>query len=106
MAANRRRRFTPVATAVAAVALTAPLATGCEFGDTLDCLTDAEQITDSITAINKARAVAIEDPTRPEESIATIEGASTRSTTRRTTARSTTRSRTSTRRSRTTTTPS
>ncbi|WP_329331306.1 hypothetical protein OG866_00765 [Streptomyces sp. NBC_00663] len=73
MAASRRRRLTSLATAVAAVALTASLATGCEFDDTLDCLTNADEITDSITAINKAGADAIDDPTRTEESLDTIE---------------------------------
>ncbi|MDT7846727.1 hypothetical protein [Streptomyces justiciae] len=73
MAASRRRRLTSLATAVAAVTLTASLATGCEFGDTLDCLTNADEITDSITAINEAGADAIDDPTRTEESLETIE---------------------------------
>ncbi|WP_330350459.1 hypothetical protein [Streptomyces sp. NBC_00582] len=74
MAVNRRRRRTAViASAAAALALTTGLLTGCEFGDTVDCLSDASDITDSITAINRAGADAIEDPTKTEDSIATIE---------------------------------
>ncbi|MCX5095680.1 hypothetical protein OOK36_43995 [Streptomyces sp. NBC_00365] len=73
MAVDRRRRFTALATAAAAVTLTAALATGCDPNDSLDCLTDADSIGDSITAINQAGADAIEDPTRTEDSITTIE---------------------------------
>ncbi|MEU1179100.1 hypothetical protein ABZ464_15885 [Streptomyces sp. NPDC005820] len=68
-----RRRTAVIASAVAALALTTGLLTGCEFGDTVDCLSNADDITDSITAINKAGADAIEDPTKTEDSIATIE---------------------------------
>ncbi|MGW0869023.1 hypothetical protein ACWD3Z_00895 [Streptomyces sp. NPDC002740] len=75
MAVNRRRgrRTAVIATAAAALALTAGLLTGCEFDDSVDCLSNADDITDSITAINKAGADAIEDPTRTEDSIDTIE---------------------------------
>ncbi|WP_406444542.1 hypothetical protein OHB00_46780 [Streptomyces sp. NBC_00631] len=73
MAADRRRRFTALATVAAAVTLTAALATGCNPNDSLDCLTSADSIADSITAINKAGADAAKDPTRTEESITTIE---------------------------------
>ncbi|MFF1444729.1 hypothetical protein [Streptomyces sp. NPDC058295] len=75
MAVNRRRgrRTAVLATAAAAFALTAGLLTGCEFDDSVDCLSNADDITDSITAINKAGADAIEDPTRTEDSIDTIE---------------------------------
>ncbi|MEU9311012.1 hypothetical protein [Streptomyces sp. NPDC048256] len=75
MAVNRRRgrRSAVIATAAAAFALTAGLLTGCEFDDSVDCLSNADDITDSITAINKAGADAIEDPTRTEDSIDTIE---------------------------------
>ena len=73
MAVDRRRRFTVLATTAAAVVLTAALATGCDPDDSLDCLTNADTIADSITAINKAGADAIQDPTRTEESISTIE---------------------------------
>ncbi|MGW6922153.1 hypothetical protein ACWGA9_12875 [Streptomyces sp. NPDC054950] len=75
MAVNRRRgrRTAVISTAAAAFALTAGLLTGCEFDDSVDCLSNADDITDSITAINKAGADAIEDPTRTEDSIDTIE---------------------------------
>ncbi|WP_328875455.1 hypothetical protein OHT76_38250 [Streptomyces sp. NBC_00287] len=73
MVAKRRRRITAIAMAVAAVTLTAGLATGCEFDDSLDCLSNADTIADSITAIHEAGADAIEDPTRTQESIDTIE---------------------------------
>ncbi|MFK0157659.1 hypothetical protein ACIQVK_37035 [Streptomyces sp. NPDC090493] len=73
MAVDRRRRFTVLATTAAAVALTAAFATGCDPDNPLDCLSDADTIADSITAINKAGAEAIEDPTRTEESITVIE---------------------------------
>ncbi|MFG3026747.1 hypothetical protein ACGFZQ_51190 [Streptomyces sp. NPDC048254] len=73
MTVRRRHRITAVATAAAAVALTATLTAGCEFDDSLDCLSNADTIADSVTAINKAGADAIEDPTRTQESIDTIE---------------------------------
>ncbi|MEU9456169.1 hypothetical protein [Streptomyces sp. NPDC048277] len=73
MAVNRRRRSTAVATAVAAVALTAGLATGCDPTDSFDCISNADTIADSITAINKAGADAAKDPSRTQESIDTIE---------------------------------
>ncbi|WP_217561860.1 hypothetical protein [Streptomyces sp. GbtcB6] len=73
MTARRRHRVTAVATAAAAVALTATLAAGCEFDDSLDCLSSADTIADSVTAIHTAGADAIEDPTRTQESIDTIE---------------------------------
>jgi hypothetical protein len=73
MAVDRRRRFTALTTAAAAVTLTAALATGCNPDDSLDCLTNADSIADSITTINRAGADAIKDPTRTEESITTIE---------------------------------
>ncbi|MFI7502750.1 hypothetical protein ACIBVL_30605 [Streptomyces sp. NPDC049687] len=75
MAVNRRRRrrTAVVASAAAALALTTGLLTGCEFDDSVDCLSNADDITDSITAINKAGADAIEDPSKTEDSITTIE---------------------------------
>ncbi|MGW2049731.1 hypothetical protein ACWCPF_31795 [Streptomyces sp. NPDC001858] len=75
MAVNRRRgrRTAVIATAAAALALTAGLLTGCEFDDSIDCLSNADDITDSITAINRAGADAIEDPTKTDDSIDTIE---------------------------------
>ncbi|MFD3588212.1 hypothetical protein [Streptomyces sp. NPDC058683] len=73
MTTRRHHRITAVATAAAAVALTATLATGCEFDDSLDCVSSADTIADSVTAIHQAGADAIEDPTRTQESIDTIE---------------------------------
>ncbi|WP_327313442.1 hypothetical protein [Streptomyces sp. NBC_01235] len=75
MAVNRRRgrRTAVIATAAAALALTAGLLTGCEFDDSIDCLSSADDITDSITAIHEAGADVIEDPTKTEDSIGTIE---------------------------------
>jgi hypothetical protein len=71
--ARRRHRITAVTTAAAAVALTATLAAGCEFDDSLDCLSSADTIADSVAAIHRAGADAIEDPTRTQKSIDTIE---------------------------------
>ncbi len=78
MSANRphRRRFTRLATAVAAVALTAGLATACEpddFDNSLDCVSDADTISDSLKAIHEAGWDAAKDPSRTNESIDTIE---------------------------------
>ncbi|MFF7474241.1 hypothetical protein [Streptomyces sp. NPDC008092] len=73
MAVDRRRRTTALATAAAAVTLTAALATGCDPDDSLDCLTNADSISDSITAINQAGADAAKDPARTADSITTIE---------------------------------
>ncbi|WP_329530390.1 hypothetical protein OG568_04565 [Streptomyces sp. NBC_01450] len=73
MTARRRHRITAVTTAAAAVALTATLAAGCEFDDSLDCLSSADTIADSVAAIHRAGADAIEDPTRTQKSIDTIE---------------------------------
>ncbi|MER5516606.1 hypothetical protein [Streptomyces sp. NPDC002763] len=73
MTVRCRHRITAVATTAAAVALTATLAAGCEFDDSPDCLSNADTIADSVTAINRAGADAIEDPTRTQESIDTIE---------------------------------
>ncbi|MFC4504747.1 MULTISPECIES: hypothetical protein [Streptomyces] len=70
---RRRRRTAVLASAAAAVALTTGLLTGCEWDDSIDCLSNADDITDSITAIHKAGADAIEDPTRTQDSIDTIE---------------------------------
>jgi hypothetical protein len=75
MAVNRRRgrRTTALASTAAAVALAAGLLTGCEAGDSLDCLSHADDITDSITAIHRAGVDAIKDPAKTEKSIDTIE---------------------------------
>ncbi|WP_217235262.1 hypothetical protein [Streptomyces sp. AC555_RSS877] len=78
MSANRprRRRFTRLASAVAAVALTSGLAAACEpddFDNSLDCVSDADTISDSLKAIHEAGWDAAEDPSRTNESIDTIE---------------------------------
>ncbi|MDL5203138.1 hypothetical protein [Streptomyces sp. ALI-76-A] len=77
MSANRRRRrVTRVATAVAAVALTAGLATACDpddFDTSLDCVSHAGTISDSLKAIHEAGWDAAKDPSRTDESIGTIE---------------------------------
>ncbi|MFJ9563866.1 hypothetical protein ACIRQQ_28020 [Streptomyces fuscichromogenes] len=73
MSINRRRRLTALATAAVAVALTAGLTTGCDPTDSFDCLSNADTIADSITAINKAGADAARDPGQTQESITTIE---------------------------------
>ncbi|MFF2852026.1 hypothetical protein ACFVT5_37705 [Streptomyces sp. NPDC058001] len=81
MPANRRpgRRNTAVATAVAAVVLTAGLTTGCdevngsEVNRSLDCLHNAGTTADSLKTIHEAGLDAANDPTRTEESIGTIE---------------------------------
>lgn len=57
-AANRRRRITVIATTAAAVALTAGLVTGCEGGDdALDCLGNADTISDSLKAIHDGDSI-------------------------------------------------
>jgi len=76
MTANRRRgrRIATIVTAVAAVALTAGLATGCEnIDDSLDCLKNADTISDSLKAIHEAGLDAAKDPSRTDESIDTID---------------------------------
>lgn len=78
MSANRtrRRRITSIATTVAAVALTAGLATACDpddFDNSLDCVSNADTISDSLKAIHDAGRDAAEDPSRTDESIDTIE---------------------------------
>ncbi|MFI5680599.1 hypothetical protein [Streptomyces cellulosae] len=76
---RNRRRITTIATAVAAVTLTAALATACDpddvdtVGTSLDCVSDADTITDSLKAIHEAGWDAATDPTRTDESIDTIE---------------------------------
>ncbi|MER5799796.1 hypothetical protein [Streptomyces mirabilis] len=75
MAADRRRgrRVATLATTLAAVALTAGLATGCDGVDnSLDCLRNADTIADSLKAINEAGLDAAKDPTRTDKSIETI----------------------------------
>ncbi|MFE2970321.1 hypothetical protein ACFXKC_43060 [Streptomyces sp. NPDC059340] len=75
MAADRRRgrRVATLATTLAAVALTAGLATGCDNVDnSLDCLHNADTIADSLKAINEAGLDAAKDPTQTDKSIETI----------------------------------
>ncbi|NGO11445.1 hypothetical protein G5C60_28535 [Streptomyces sp. HC44] len=78
MTANRRRarRTAVIATTVAGVALTAGLVTGCDpdsIDNSLNCLQNADTISDSLKAIHEAGLDAAKDPTRTEESIDTIE---------------------------------
>ncbi|MGY4981836.1 hypothetical protein ACWCYL_32650 [Streptomyces sp. 900105755] len=74
MAVERRRRTTALATAAAAVALTAALATACTPSDaSLDCLGEADSVADGITAVDRAATDAVKDPARTAESITTIE---------------------------------
>jgi hypothetical protein len=63
-------------TAVAAVTLTAALATACapdDVDNSLDCVSNAETIADSLKAIHEAGVDAAKDPTRTGDSIDTIE---------------------------------
>ncbi|MFE4756624.1 hypothetical protein ACFRIB_41605 [Streptomyces mirabilis] len=76
MAAARRRgrRVATLATTLAAVALAAGLATGCDRVDnSLDCLQNADTIGDSLKAINEAGLDAAKDPARTDKSIETID---------------------------------
>ncbi|KUO19684.1 hypothetical protein [Streptomyces dysideae] len=71
---TNRRRIATLATTVAAVALTAGLATGCEDLDTtLGCVQHADTIADSVKAIHEAGLDAAKDPTRTDEAIDTID---------------------------------
>jgi hypothetical protein len=72
----RRRRSLAVVTALTAVALTAVLVTGCDPDDvdnSLDCVSNADTIADSVKAIHEAGWDAVKDPSKAEESIATID---------------------------------
>jgi len=76
MAVNRRRRTATLATAMAAVALTAGLVTGCNpdgVHNSLDCVRSYDTIADSLKAIHQAGQDAASDPSRTEESMKTIE---------------------------------
>lgn len=78
MPSNRRRgrrRIAAVTTTVAAVTLTAGLLTGCEddLGNSLGCLSNADSIADSVKAIHEAGWDAVEDPSKTDESIDTID---------------------------------
>lgn len=70
---RRGRRIAALATTVAAVALTAGLATGCDdVNNSLDCLQNADTIAGSLKAINEAGLDAAKDPTQTDKSIDTI----------------------------------
>ncbi|EKX68551.1 transcriptional regulator, PF09510 family [Streptomyces ipomoeae] len=74
MAASRRRRTTAIAGAVAAVALTAGLTTGCDaVNKALDCVQTAEAIANSVSDLQQAVANASNDPTQLEESLNSID---------------------------------
>jgi hypothetical protein len=75
MAANhpRGRRSAAIATALAAVILTAGLVTGCDSTNgSLNCFKNAGTIADSLRAIHEAGLDASNDPTRTDKSIDTI----------------------------------
>ncbi|WP_319700407.1 hypothetical protein, partial [Streptomyces europaeiscabiei] len=72
-ARGRRSRIAALATGVAALTLSAGLLTGCEFGDSLDCVSNADTIAESLRDIHRAGPEAAEDPARTGESIDTIE---------------------------------
>ncbi|MFF1304978.1 hypothetical protein [Streptomyces sp. NPDC058307] len=66
----RRRRSLTIATA-----LTVVLATGCDpdsVDNSLDCVSHADTIADSVKAIHEAGWDAVKDPSKTAESIATI----------------------------------
>ena len=76
MAASRRRRrgVTTIAATVAAAALTAGLTTGCDAVDkALDCVQTADTIADSVTDLQQAVENASNDPSRLDESLASID---------------------------------
>ncbi|MBV1938307.1 MULTISPECIES: hypothetical protein [Streptomyces] len=76
MAASRRRprRITIVAAAVAAVALTAGLTTGCDaVNKALDCVQTADTIADSVTDLQQAVENAANDPTQAGEALDSID---------------------------------
>lgn len=68
-----RRRIAALATGVAALTLSAGLLTGCEFGDSLDCVSNADTIAESLRDIHQAGLEAAKDPAKTDESIDTIE---------------------------------
>jgi hypothetical protein len=76
MTAKRRRgrRTAAIATAVAAVTLTAGLVAGCDSADnSLGCFQNAGTIADSLKAIHEAGLDAADDPTQTDKSIDTID---------------------------------
>ncbi|KOG36449.1 hypothetical protein [Streptomyces resistomycificus] len=76
MAASRRRpgRRIAIVAAVAAVALTTGLTTGCDaVNKALDCVQTADAIADSVTNLQQAVENASNDPTQLEESLDAID---------------------------------
>ncbi|KUM89137.1 MULTISPECIES: hypothetical protein [Streptomyces] len=72
----RPRSSLALVTALTAVALTAVLATGCDPKDvdgSLDCVSNADAIADSVKAIHEAGWDAVKDPSKTDDSIATID---------------------------------
>ncbi|MGW3145903.1 MULTISPECIES: hypothetical protein [Streptomyces] len=71
---RRRGRITAIAATVAAVALTAGLATGCDaVNKALDCVQTADSIADSVTDLQQAVENAANDPTQTDESLNSIQ---------------------------------
>ena len=76
MATSRRRRsrIATAAAAVAALALTTGLTTGCDaVGKAMDCVRTADAIADSVTELQQAVENASDDPTQLEESLTSID---------------------------------
>lgn len=74
MAASRRRRMTAIAGAVAAVALTAGLTTGCDaVNKALDCVQTADAIATSVSDLQQAVENAANDPTQASEALESID---------------------------------
>ena len=76
MATSRRRRsrIAIAAAAIAAVALTAGLTTGCDaVSKAMDCVQTADAIADSVTELQQAVEAASNDPTQLEESLDSID---------------------------------
>lgn len=81
MAASRRsgrsrssRRRIAIAATVAAIGLTAGLATGCDAVDkAIDCVQTADTIADSVTGLQQAVENAANDPTQTDQSLNSIE---------------------------------
>ncbi|MET7692133.1 hypothetical protein ABZT06_29830 [Streptomyces sp. NPDC005483] len=72
----RPRSSLTLVTALTAVALTAVLATGCDpkgVDGSLDCVSNADTIADSVKAIHEAGWDAVNDPSKTADSIATID---------------------------------
>ncbi|MFE7834700.1 hypothetical protein ACFU53_01055 [Streptomyces sp. NPDC057474] len=72
-ARSARSRIAALTTGVAALTLSVGLLTGCEFGDSLDCVSNADTIAESLRDIHQAGLDAAKDPARTRESIDTIE---------------------------------